>query len=254
MSHEVLTERAGNILIITLNRPEVRNAVNEAATRGVAAAADLLDEDPTLMLGIITGAGGTFCAGMDLKAFLNGEIPRIEGRGLASIAITPPRKPMIAAVEGHAMAGGCEIALACDMIVAARDASFGLPEVKRSLVAGGGGLLRLPERIPAGIAMEYALTGRSFGAEDAARWGLVNQLTEPGGALTGARELAAEIAANGPLAVQASKEVLVSARNWSGADRWQRQREVADPVLFSEDAKEGARAFAEKRAPVWRGR
>ncbi|WP_433632511.1 crotonase/enoyl-CoA hydratase family protein [Nocardia sp. CA-120079] len=254
MSDEVVTERAGNILIITLNRPEVRNAVNETAAHAVAAAADLLDEDPTLVLGIITGAGGTFCAGMDLKAFLNGEIPRIEGRGLAGIAITPPRKPLIAAVEGHAVAGGCEIALACDMIVAARDASFGLPEVKRSLVAGGGGLLRLPERIPAGIAMEYALTGRSFGAEDAARWGLVNRLTEPGGALAGAREIAVEIAANGPLAVQASKEILMSARNWAGADRWQRQREVADPVLFSEDAKEGARAFAEKRAPVWRGR
>lgn len=251
---EVLTERTGNILIITLNRPDVRNAVNEAAAHAVAAAVDRLDADPALVLGIITGAGGTFCAGMDLKAFLNGEIPRIEGRGLAGIAITPPRKPMIAAVEGHAVAGGCEIALACDLIVSARDARFGLPEVTRSLVAAGGGLLRLPERIPAGIAMEYALTGRSFGAEDAARWGLVNRLTEPGGALAAARQLAAEIAANGPLAVQASKEVLVAARDWSGAERWQRQRELADPVLFSADAKEGARAFAEKRPPVWQGR
>jgi enoyl-CoA hydratase len=254
VSDEVLTERTGNILIITLNRPAVRNAVNEAAAHAVAAAVDRLDEDPSLVLGIITGAGGTFCAGMDLKAFLNGEIPRIEGRGLAGIAITPPRKPMIAAVEGYAVAGGCEIALACDLIVSARDARFGLPEVKRSLVAAGGGLLRLPERIPAGIAMEYALTGRSFGAEDAARWGLVNRLTEPGGALAAARELAAEIAANGPLAVEASKAVLVAARNWSGAERWERQREIADPVLFSADAKEGARAFAEKRSPVWQGR
>jgi enoyl-CoA hydratase len=254
VADEVLVERAGGVLVITLNRPEVRNAVNEAAAHAIAAAADLLDEDPDLVVGIITGAGGTFCAGMDLKAFLRGEIPRIEGRGLAGIAITPPRKPLIAAVEGHAVAGGCEIVLACDLVVAARDARFGLPEVKRSLVAAGGGLLRLPERIPAGIAMEYALTGESFGAEDAARWGLVNRVTEPGGALAGARVLAKQIAANGPLAVQVSKEVLVGARQWTATERWQRQRELSDPVLYSEDAKEGALAFAEKRVPVWRGR
>jgi enoyl-CoA hydratase len=254
MPDEVLTERVGRVLVVTINRPQVRNALNEAAAHAVAAAADLLDADDELAVGVLTGAGGTFCAGMDLKAFLRGEIPRIEGRGLAGITITPPRKPMIAAVEGHALAGGCEIALACDMIVAARDACFGLPEVRRSLVAGGGGLLRLPERIPAGIAMEYALTGEAFGAEDARGWGLVNRLTEPGAALAGALELAGRIAANGPLAVRASKDVLVRSRYWPAEERWARQAEITEPVLFSADAQEGARAFAQRRAPVWQGR
>ncbi|MEU7815160.1 crotonase/enoyl-CoA hydratase family protein [Pseudonocardia sp. NPDC049154] len=250
----VLTERRGRVLVVTLNRPHVRNAVNEAAAHGVAAAADLLDADDELRVGVLTGAGGTFCSGMDLKAFLTGEIPRIEGRGLAGIAITPPRKPLIAAVEGWALAGGCEIALACDMIVAARDARFGLPEVTRSLAAGGGGLLRLPERIPANLAMEHILTGDPFGAEAAAAWGLVNRLTEPGDALAEALVLAERIAANGPLAVQASKDVLVRGRYWSREERWARQAEFTESVLHSEDAKEGARAFAERRTPVWRGR
>lgn len=253
MADEVLTERVGRVLVLTLNRPRVRNAVDEATAHAVAAAADLLDTDDDLVVGVLTGAGGTFCAGMDLKAFLAGEIPRIEGRGLAGIAITPPRKPVIAAVEGFALAGGCEIALACDLIVAARDAHFGLPEVTRSLVAGGGGLLRLPERIPAGIAVEYALTGESFGAEDAARWGLVNRLTEPGGALDGALALAGRIAANGPLAVQASKDILVRGRSGRPRSAGSGRPSSASPCCSQRTRRRG-RAFAERRAPVWRRR
>lgn len=250
---EVLTDRDGGVLVITINRPQARNALNGAAARGIAAALDLLDESADLVVGILTGAGGTFSSGMDLKGFLSGDIPVVEGRGLAGITVTPPRKPMIAAVEGYALAGGCEVALACDLIVAARDARFGLPEAKRGLVAAGGGLLRLPHRIPPGIAMEYALTGDLFDAEEAARWGLVNQLTEPGRALAGARELAARIAANGPLAVRATKEILTRGPGWPADEWWSRQKAVMDPVFASSDAQEGARAFAEKRPPVWRG-
>jgi enoyl-CoA hydratase len=176
---EVLTERDGAILVITLNRPKARNAVNSALARGLAAAVDTLDADPELSVGVLTGAGGSFCSGMDLKAFLRGELPVVEGRGFAGITVAPPEKPMIAAVEGYALAGGCEITLACDLIVAARDAKFGLPEAKRSLVAGAGGLFRLPQRIPRAIAMEYALTGEFFSAEDAHTWGLVNRVTDP---------------------------------------------------------------------------
>jgi enoyl-CoA hydratase len=253
MSDEVLTERDGAVLVITLNRPKVRNAVNGALAYAVAAALDELDGDPTLSVGVLTGAGGTFCSGMDLKAFLTGDIPEVPGRGLAGITITPPEKPMIAAVEGYALAGGCEIALACDMIVASRDAKFGLPEAKRALVAGAGGLLRLPQRIPRAIAMEYALTGEHFGATDAHAWGLVNRLTDPGEALAGALELARKITANGPLAVRVTKQIVANGGDWPAEERWTRQSELLKPVMTSKDAREGATAFAEKRPPVWTG-
>lgn len=258
MSDEVLTERAGAgadgaVLVITMNRPQARNAVNGALAHAVAAALDELDEDPTLSVGVLTGAGGTFCSGMDLKAFLTGDIPSVEGRGLAGITLTPPAKPMIAAVEGYALAGGCEIALACDLIVASREAKFGLPETKRALVAGAGGLFRLPQRIPRAIAMEYALTGEFFGAEDAHTWGLVNHLTEPGESLIGALELARKITANGPLAVRATKQIVAEGADWAAEDRWQRQEAIMRPVMTSKDAREGATAFAEKRDPVWTG-
>src|SRR3954449_13413382 len=164
----VLTERREGVLVITLNRPEARNAVNRAAAEGIAAAIDELDDDNELRVGVITGAGGTFSAGMDLKAFVAGERPHVEGRGSAGIVQRPPRKPLIAAVEGWALAGGFEVALACDLIVAARDARFGIPEVKRGLVAAAGGLIRLPRRIPYHLAMELALTGDPVGAERAA--------------------------------------------------------------------------------------
>ena len=191
---------------------------------------------------------------MDLKGFLTGDVPLVEGRGLAGITITPPRKPLIAAVEGYALAGGCEVALACDLIVAARDARFGLPETKRALVAGGGGLLRLPQRIPPGIAMEYALTGDPFDAEEAARWGLVNRLTEPGDALAAARDLAARIAANGPLAVRATKEIITHGRAWPADEWWSRQQELLNPVFASRGCTGGrARIRGEAAARVARG-
>jgi enoyl-CoA hydratase len=251
---EVLTERDGAILVITLNRPKARNAVNSALARGLAAAVDTLDGDPELSVGVLTGAGGSFCSGMDLKAFLQGEVPTVEGRGFAGITIAPPEKPLVAAVEGYALAGGCEIALACDLIVAARDAKFGLPETKRSLVAGAGGLLRLPQRIPRAIAMEYALTGEFFSAEDAKAWGLVNRLTDPGEALAGALELARKITQSGPLAVRATKKIVRDGGDWPAEERWARQQEIMGPVMTSADAREGALAFAEKRAPVWSGK
>jgi enoyl-CoA hydratase len=190
---------------------------------------------------------------MDLKAFVAGESPHVERRGFAGIVQGPPRKPIIAAVEGFAVAGGFEIALACDLIVAARGAKLGIPEVKRSLVAAGGALLRLPRRIPYHVAMELALTGDPIPAERAAELGLVNRLAEPGEAVAVARELAAAIAANGPLALLASKRILVEAPGWSEAEAWQRQAEITGPVFASEDAREGATAFAEKRDPVWKG-
>ncbi|THJ74303.1 crotonase/enoyl-CoA hydratase family protein [Candidatus Frankia alpina] len=253
MSDEVLVEHADGVTVITINRPQARNAVNRAVSEGVAAALDEFESRKDLTVAIITGAGGTFCSGMDLKAFLRGENVVVEGRGLAGITLTPPRKPIIAAVEGFALAGGCEVVLSCDLVVAAENAAFGIPEVKRSLVAGAGGLLRLPKRIPYQVAMELALTGDQLSAVDAHRYGLVNVLTPAGEALAGARALAARIAANGPLAVAATKEILASASSWPADEAFDRQAEIMNPVFASADAKEGALAFAEKRAPVWRG-
>jgi enoyl-CoA hydratase len=254
VTDEVLTERDGAIMVITLNRPQARNAVNGALARALAAAVDELDSDPALSVGIITGAGGTFCSGMDLKGFLTGDIPTVEGRGFAGITMAQPDKPVIAAVEGYALAGGCEIALACDLLTASRDARFGLPETKRALVAGAGGLFRLPQRIPRTIAMEYALTGEFFSAEDAHRWGLVNRLTDPGEALPAALELARKITEAGPLAVRATKKIVRDNADWPAEERWARQEELMRPVMTSADAREGAAAFAEKRPPVWTGK
>jgi enoyl-CoA hydratase len=242
----VRTEADGNVLVITIDRPEARNAVNLAVAEGIAAALDRLDGDDALRVGVLTGAGGTFCAGMDLKAFVAGERPHVEGRGFAGIVRRPPRKPLIAAVEGWALAGGFEVALSCDLIVAAGDARFGIPEVKRGLVAAGGALIRLPRH----VAMELGLTGDPIGAERAYELGIVSRLAEPGGALAAARELAATIAANGPLAVEATKRILTADESAA----WERQGEIVAPVFTSEDAREGATAFAEKRAPVWKGR
>jgi len=178
VADEVLVEHDDRVAIITINRPHARNAINQAVSVAMAEALEELDERADLTVGIITGAGGTFSSGMDLKAFLAGENVRAEGKGLAGLTQAPPRKPLIAAVEGWALAGGCEIALACDLIVAANDAKFGIPEVKRGLVAGAGGLIRLPRRIPAGIAMELALTGDPLPSADAYRLGLVNAAVE----------------------------------------------------------------------------
>jgi enoyl-CoA hydratase len=250
----VLVERDGRIQIITLNRPEARNAVNRALAEGVAAALDELDADDELSVGVLTGAGGGFCAGMDLKAFVKGETPYVGDRGFAGIAQRSSRKPLIAAIEGFAVAGGLEVALACDLIVAGRSAKLGIPEVKRSLVAAGGALLRLPRRIPEGAAMELALTGDPITAERGYEIGLVNRLADDGGALGAALDLARAIAANGPLALAATKRVMVERHGWPEDEFWQRQGEITGPVFTSEDAREGATAFAEKRAPEWKGR
>lgn len=255
MSEEapVLTEVRGPILIITLNRPEARNAANLALSKGVAAALDRLDADDALSVGIITGAGGTFCSGMDLKGFLKGERPSIPGRGFAGLTEAPPKKPLIAAVDGFALAGGMEIALSCDMIVANRNAKFGIPEVKRGLAAAAGGLIRMPRQMPFRVAMEFALTGDFFGAERAYELGIINRVTD-GPALEAALELAAAIGANGPLAVKASKQVIVESQLWPEDQMWKKQQEIVAPVFASEDAREGAAAFAEKRAPNWKGK
>lgn len=253
MSDSVLTEFDDGVMVITINRPQARNAVDRSVAEGIAAAVDELESRSDAVLGILTGAGGTFCAGMDLKAFSRGEVPAIEGRGFAGLTERPPSKPVVAAVEGWALAGGCELALSADLIVAARDARFGLPEVKRGLVAAAGGLLRLPKTLPYQLAMEVALTGEPLTAEVAHQHGLVNTLTEPGGALDGARALAARIAVNGPLAVRVSKQIVAGAVGWTDAEAYRAQAKLAAPVFGSADAQEGARAFAEKREPVWRG-
>ena len=253
-SDPVLTERRDRGFLITINRPDQRNAVNAAVAQGMARALDDLDADPDLSVGVITGAGKGFCAGMDLKAFVTGERPFVEGRGFAGITQRSADKPLIAAIEGFAVAGGLEVALACDLIVASRGARLGIPEVKRSLFAAGGGLLRLPRALPRNVAMEMALTGDPIEAERAHELGLVNRLTEPGEALAAALDLADTIAANGPLALAATKRILVESPDWPDSEFFERQAPIYDPVFGSEDAREGATAFAERRDPVWKGR
>jgi enoyl-CoA hydratase len=248
-----LTEVVDGVLVVTINRPDVRNAIDTAAAEGIAAALDELDARDDLTAGVLTGAGSSFCTGMDLKAFLAGEKPSVPVRGFAGIVEKPAAKPLIAAVEGYAVAGGFEIVLACDLVVASSAATFGLPEVRRGLVAAGGGLMRLAARVPYALAAEWALTGGFVTAERAREAGLVNRVTAPGGALAGALELAAAIAANGPLAVRATKRILVEAPSWPAAEAFDRQRAISVPVRESHDAKEGATAFREKRNPVWRG-
>jgi enoyl-CoA hydratase len=250
----VLTERRDGVLLITLNRPDARNAVNTALAEGIAAALDALDADDDLSVGVLTGAGKGFSAGMDLKAFVTGERPWVADRGFAGIVQRSARKPLIAAVEGFAMAGGLEIALACDLIVASREARLGIPEVKRSLVAAAGALRRLPQRVPLNVAMELALTGDPISAERGYEVGLVNRVTEPGGAVGAALELAAAIARNGPLALDATKDVLYRQADWDEEEFWREQGAIVEPVMRSDDAREGATAFSEKRDPVWKGR
>jgi enoyl-CoA hydratase/carnithine racemase len=250
----VLTETHGRVLVITINRPDQRNAINAAVANGIAAALDELDSATALSVGVLTGAGKGFSAGMDLKAFVAGESPYAGDRGFAGITQRASVKPLIAAVEGFAVAGGLEVALSCDLIVASRGARLGIPEVKRSLVAAGGGLLRLPRALPRTIAMELALTGDPITAERGYELGLVNRLADPGGALDAALELGGTIADNGPLALAASKRILNESVDWPDSEFFARQGEIAGPVMGSEDAREGAKAFAEKRAPVWQGR
>ena len=254
MSDEVLVEVADGVMTVTLNRPQAKNAANKAIAVGVAAAMDELDSNDDIRVAILTGAGGTFCSGMDLKAFVTGEMPVVEGRGFAGITEKPPQKPIIAAVEGYALAGGLELMITCDLVVAADNAKFGIPEVKRGLAAAGGGLLRLPQQIAPRLAMELALTGDFISAERAAEMGLINRVVPAGTALAAAKELAATISANGPLAVRISKQVMVESSEWSKQDMWKKQQERVMPIFTSHDAIEGASAFAEKRAPKWTGK
>ena len=254
MADSLQTEVRGNVLVMTMHRPEARNAMDKATSEALAAALDELDARDDLRLGILTGSGGTFCSGMDLKGFLRGERPSVEGRGFGGLTERPPRKVLIAAVEGYALAGGFELVLSCDLVVASRAAKFGLPEVKRGLVASAGGLIRLPQRIPFHVAMEFALTGEMLGAEQAQAHGLVNRLAEPGQALEEALKLAHTVAANGPLAVATSKRIVTESADWSREEMFERQRPIAAPVFVSADAREGSAAFAEKRAPNWTGR
>ncbi|MCD9153907.1 crotonase/enoyl-CoA hydratase family protein [Aeromicrobium duanguangcaii] len=252
----VLAEKVldGRALLITLNRPDARNAVNGQVAREMAAILDDLDADHALVVGIIRGEGRGFSAGMDLKAFLEGDFPEFEDRGFGGFAQRGPKTPLIAAIEGFAVAGGLEMALACDLIVAASDAKLGLPEVKRSLIAAGGGLLRLAQRIPYHVAAEIALTGDHVPVERLYQVGLINRIAEPGQALDEALALASRIVDNAPLALEGSKHVLENAADWGLAEGWRHQEPVRDRVSHSEDAREGATAFAERRAPVWRGR
>jgi enoyl-CoA hydratase len=254
MTDTLIAEPRGNVLLMTINRPPVRNAIDGATARALFAALELLDSSPELSIGVLTGAGGNFSAGMDLKAFLSGDTPEIPGRGLGGLTQQPPRKPMIAAVEGWALAGGFEMVLACDLVVAGQSAKFGVPEVKRSLVAAGGAALRLPERVGLTVAMELLLTGDPVGAARAESIGLVNRVVPDGTAVEEGLALAAVIAANGPLALAATKQVALCARDWSSGQRWERQREIVAPVFDSQDAREGAAAFTEKRPPKWKGR
>ncbi|MEV6659685.1 crotonase/enoyl-CoA hydratase family protein [Nocardia fluminea] len=249
----VQTEFADGIATMTINRPQARNAVDQAVARELAAAIDELESRSDLVVGILTGAGGTFSAGMDLKAFTEGESPVVPGRGFGGLTERPPTKPLIAAVEGWAVAGGFELALACDLIVASTAAKFGLPEVKRGLVAAGGGVLRLPKILPYQLAAELALTGDLITAERAHHFGLVNILCEPGHALAAAKDLAERIARNGPLAIGATKRLLARSISYTDQEAFREQLDVVAPVQTSVDAREGARAFAEKRPPVWRG-
>ena len=250
----VLTERRDNILIITLNRPAAKNAVNAAMAQRMVEIIDEFNADDSLAVAILTGAGGTFCSGMDLKAFVQGERPLVEGRGFLGLTLAPPAKPLIAAVEGYALAGGFETMLACDLVVAAETSKFGIPEVKRGLAAAAGGLYTLPERTHRAIAMEMALTGDIYPAEFGLQNGFVNRVVPAGQALEGALKLAQTIAANGPLAVRVSKQVIVESADWASAEKDEKQKAYVDPVMTSQDAREGATAFAEKRAPRWTGK
>jgi len=250
----VRAEREGAVLVVTIDRPHVRNALTESGAAALAAAWDRLDGDDSLTVGVLTGAGGTFCSGRDLKAALAGDHPWVEGRGFAGTVERGPTKPLVAAVEGHALGGGFEIVLACDLVVAGESAVFGLPEVTRGRIAGAAGLNRLAHRIPFNRAVEIGLTGRPVSAGTLHELGLVNRVVGDGQALEAALELAAQIAGNAPLAVRASTEVLRAARDWPDAETFARLEPVAARIRASDDAREGARAFAEKRPPQWSGR
>ncbi|UGT59044.1 crotonase/enoyl-CoA hydratase family protein [Nocardia asteroides] len=254
MTDSLLVEQRGAIMLLTVNRPKARNAIDLATARAIEAAVDAFEADDSARVLVLTGAENTFSAGMDLIAASKGEMPITEKRGPLGITAKPPSKPMISAVEGYALAGGFELALAGDLIVASSTARFGIPEVKRGLVAAAGGVLRLTQRLPRPIVAELALTGGQIAAQRLYDLGLVNRVVEPGTTLEVALELAAEIVAAAPLSVAASKRIIDESPDWPSADAFAKQGEIALPALFSKDAAEGAIAFAQKREPVWQGR
>lgn len=254
MADEVLTDIQGKVMVITLNRPDAMNAVNADLAYALAAAMDEMDDNPAVSVGVLTGSGRGFCAGMDLKAFVDGGMPRVPGRGFGGITEQPPKKPVISAVEGFALAGGLELALSTDLIVAAKGAKFGIPEVGVGLFAGAGGLLRLQRVLPYNVAMRMALTAQPILAEEAHGYGMVAELAEKGEALTVALELAADVAKNAPLALIASKDIMRQTQGRTEQEFWEYQKQHVDLVFASEDGREGATAFAEKRAPNWQGR
>lgn len=254
MADEVLTEVRGRTLLITLNRPEAMNAVNQALADQLAAAMDRLDSDPALSVGVLTGNGRGFSAGMDLKAFVSGGMPMVPGRGFGGITERGPEKPLLAAIEGFALAGGLELAMSCDILIAANNAKIGIPEAGVGLFAAAGALLRLPRALPYGLAMKMALTAKPISAEVAHQYGLITDLAEPGEAVAAALALADQIAKNSPLGLKASKALIRETQGRTEAEFWQYQTDEHMHVFRSEDATEGPTAFAEKRAPKWQGK
>ena len=256
MSEEkaVLVDVADGVMTITLNRPKARNAVNLAVAQGVAAALEELDSNDDIQVAILTGAGGSFCAGMDLKAFVTGELPVVEGRGFGGLCEKSPAKPLIAAVEGYALAGGTEILQGTDIRVAAENAIFGVTEVARGLYPMAGSSIRLPRQIPYCLAAEILLLGRHITAQEALEWGLVNRLVPKGQTLAEAKKIAEQIGETGPLALQAITKSLRDIQcDVNEAEAMLQSDELANPVFASADAKEGMRAFKEKRKANFTG-
>ncbi|MFF4899753.1 crotonase/enoyl-CoA hydratase family protein [Streptomyces sp. NPDC001068] len=251
---DVRTQRDGRTLLITIDRPRARNAVNASVAAGLASALDELESDPELRAGVLTGSEGNFSAGMDLKAALQGESPDVPGRGFGGVTEVDRQKPLIAAVEGWAVGGGFELALACDLIVASQDAHFGLPEVTRGLIAAGGGVIRLPRRIPYHLAMGVLLTGEPMTGRRAGELGLVNQVVPAGQAVAEALLLAERLAANAPLALAAVKEVVRAADGAPESEAFAAQSTVMKKLMATADVREGMTAFAERRAPQWTGK